>query len=91
MATVKKRPASTRSSRRAAEKEKFQFPLTKTNFLILGFGVLVLIAGYILMAIPDHPDDFLTRTLAPVLLVFSFLVIIPFGLMYKEKKQDNDL
>ncbi len=90
MATVKKRPASTRSSRRAAEQEKFQFPLTKTNFLILGFGVLVLVAGYILMAIPEHPDDFLTRTLAPVMLVFSFLVIIPFGLMYKEKKKDSD-
>lgn len=63
----------------------FEFPLQKTNFLIIGFGILVLIIGYVCMAIPDHPDDFLTRTLAPVLLIFSLLVIIPTGLLYKGK------
>ena len=63
----------------------FEFPLKKANFLILGLGVFVLIIGYVCMAIPDHPDDFLTRTLAPVLLILSLLVIIPTGLLYKDK------
>lgn len=65
--------------------EKFQFPLGKTNVLILLSGIFLLVIGYIFMALPDDPDAFLTRTLAPILLVFSFLVVIPIGLLYKEK------
>lgn len=78
MAKVKKKAA--------APTETFQFPLKRTNFFILAFGILVLVVGYVLMALPDNPDDFLTRTLAPVLLVIAFLVIIPAGLLYKEKE-----
>jgi len=82
-----KQPASKAKSKFPAE--KFHFPLGRTNFMILALGVLVLVVGFIFMAIPNHPDAFLTRTLAPVLLVFSFLVIIPFGLLYKEKKNGS--
>ena len=64
---------------------KFNFPLTKTNFLILGLGIVLLIVGYVLMAIPDDPDAFMTRTLSPIILVFSFLIVIPIGIFYKEK------
>ena len=66
-------------------KPHFRFPLTRTNFMIIGLGVVVLIIGYICMAIPDDPDAFLTRTLSPILLVFAYLVIIPIGLFYREK------
>jgi hypothetical protein len=71
------------------KKEKevhFHFPLTRTNFYIILFGILVLIAGYVFMALPDDPDAFMTRTLAPILLVFAYLIIIPIGLFYREKK-----
>jgi hypothetical protein len=67
-------------------REKFQFPLTKTNFMIIGLGVLILIIGYICMAVPDDPDAFMTRTLAPILLVFAYLIIIPIGLFYRDKR-----
>ena len=65
----------------------FRFPLTRTNFLILAFGVVVLAVGYIFMAIPDDPDAFLTRTLSPIILVIGYLVIIPIGLFYREKNK----
>ncbi|MFZ0390629.1 MAG: hypothetical protein WAN36_09215 [Calditrichia bacterium] len=68
------------------ETKRFHFPLTRTNFLILGLGVAVLVIGYIFMMIPDDPDAFLTRTLSPILLVISYLIIIPVGLFYREKK-----
>lgn len=68
-------------------KKLFGFPLTRTNFLILIAGVIILIVGYICMAIPSDPDAFLTRTLSPILLVIGYLVIIPIGLFYREKKQ----
>ena len=78
------------------EKEKkqtqetgFKFPLTRTNFLIIGLGVLVIVLGYIFMALPEDPDAFMTRTLAPVMLVFAYLIIIPVGLFYREKKEQR--
>lgn len=64
---------------------KFIFPLKKINFLIMGLGVIILVIGYILMAIPDNPDAFLTRTLSPILLVIAYLIVIPIGLFYREK------
>ncbi|HFE64518.1 MAG TPA: hypothetical protein ENK14_08925 [Caldithrix sp.] len=67
---------------------RFHFPLIKTNFLILGLGVIILIVGYIFMAIPTDPDAFLTRTLSPILLVFAYLIVIPIGLFYREKKNN---
>ena len=75
------------------EKEKkqhqeagFKFPLTRINFMIILLGVIILIIGYIFMAIPDNPDAFLTRTLAPIILVIGYLIVIPIGLFYREKK-----
>lgn len=69
--------------------ERYHFPLGKRNYTILIIGVLVLIVGYIFMAIPDNPDDFLTRTLSPILLFIAYLIIIPVGLFYKHKKSEK--
>ena len=62
---------------------KFHFPLNKTNFMILLLGIILLIVGYIFMAVPTDPDAFLTRTLSPIILVFSYLIVIPIGLFYR--------
>ncbi len=65
----------------------FNFPFTKTNFLILVVGIIVLIVGYIFMSIPTNPDAFMTKTLSPILLVIAYLVIIPIGLFYRPKRE----
>ena len=70
-------------------RERYHFPLGKENYTILVIGVLVLIIAYVFMAIPDNPDDFLTRTLSPILLFIAYLVIIPVGLFYKNKKSEK--
>ncbi len=67
----------------------FRFPLTRSNFYILLLGIAVLVTGYIFMNIPEDPDAFMTRTLAPILLVFAYLIIIPIGLFYREKKEQK--
>jgi len=72
------------------KEEKFHFPLKKINFVILGIGILILIIGYIFMAIPNNPDDFLTRTLSPILLVIGYLIVIPIGLFYRDKKEQPE-
>ena len=84
---VKKRASHKRQSDKKAD-QQFHFPLGKTNLMIILGGVLVIIVAYILMAVPDHPDDFLTRTLAPVLLVVVLLVVIPIGIMFKDKSAE---
>ncbi len=89
MAQVKQSKTSKKRSKAQDNQAVFEFPLGKINGLILTGGVLLLIAGYILMALPDNPDDFMTLTLAPIILVFSFVVVIPFGLIYREKKEDS--
>ncbi len=71
------------------KQNKFHFPLKKVNFLIMGVGVFILILGYILMSIPHNPDDFLTRTLSPILLVIAYLIVIPVGLLYREKGEEK--
>jgi len=86
MAKVKR---TTPASKSKVPEEKFHFPLGKTNLLILLLGVFILVIGFIFMAIPEDPDAFLTRTLAPILLVFSFLVVIPVGLLYKGKGSEK--
>ncbi len=81
--TVAAKSSSGRS--RVKVKTGFKFPLGKTNYLILVLGIFLLVLGYIFMAIPDDPDAFLTRTLSPIILVFAYLVVIPIGLLYREK------
>ncbi|GAB4336642.1 MAG: hypothetical protein Kow0037_18220 [Calditrichia bacterium] len=71
------------------DESKFNFPLGRTNFIILLVGVLILVVGYIFMALPDDPDAFLTRTLSPIVLVFGYLVVIPIGLFYRDKKDNR--
>ena len=85
MAKIKQLKKESTKAVDAANDKAFIFPLDSTNFIILGLGVALIILGYIFMAMPDHPDDFLTLTLAPIMLVLSFLVVIPFGLMYRKK------
>ena len=79
---------------RAKEKKKqdethFRFPLTRTNLYIILFGAMIIVVGYIFMALPEDPDAFMTRTLAPILLVFAYLIVIPIGLFYREKKEQK--
>jgi hypothetical protein len=47
--------------------------------------VLVLAIGYICLAQPPA-DGFLSRTLAPILLVLSYCVIFPYAIMARDKK-----
>lgn len=81
MARVKEK-----EKKKRAVQEKFHFPLDKTNYLILLAGIAILVVGYVLMALPDDPDAFITRTLSPILLVFAYLIVIPIGLFYREKR-----
>ena len=73
--------------RKVQQKKKIvphALPLTKTNYQILGAGVVVIALGYI--ALGQQPwDGFMALTAAPVLLVLGYCVIVPLGILYRRK------
>ncbi len=60
------------------------FTFGRRNLMLLGLGILVIAIGFVLMAQPPV-DGFLSRTLAPILLVVAYLVIIPISILAKNK------
>ena len=60
--------------------------ISKKNILIFILGLITIGLAFILMAQPPV-DGFLSRTLAPVILVISYLIIIPAAIMAKDKKE----
>jgi len=83
---------------RAAKKASWSFPLVRQNWLILAGGLVVIIIGFALMttAITDDPakhqqvwNNPLAISVAPVLLVIGFLGIIPYGLFWHKKGDEQ--
>ena len=66
-------------------------PFTKTNYYLFGAGLLVLVLGY--LALSKGPwDSFWSLSLAPILLVFGYCVMIPVAILYKKKqKQEQEI
>jgi len=61
------------------------WPLDKENYILLGIGILILIVGYVFLT--QGPwSSFSSRTLAPILLVFGYCVVIPYAIFYRKKK-----
>jgi len=65
------------------------FPLERENFIILGIGLLVIIAGYVALS-GNTVEGFSQLTLAPFLLIVGYCVVIPLGIMYRKKKPSSD-
>ena len=59
-------------------------PLERENYIILGVGLLVIILGYIALS-GNQVEGFSQLTVAPILLVLGYCVIIPVGIMYRKK------
>ena len=63
-------------------------PLDPINYKILIAGIVVIVAGYI--ALGTEPwDGFVALTIAPILLVLGYCVVIPFGIIYRPKKAED--
>jgi NAD/NADP transhydrogenase beta subunit len=58
--------------------------LTKENYLIIAAGIVIIIIGYILMS-EKSVDGFNPTVLAPIFLVFGYLVVIPIGILFKKE------
>lgn len=62
------------------------FPFERENYIILGIGLVVIILGYIALS-GNTVEGFSQLTVAPILLVLGYCVIIPIGIMYRKKEK----
>ena len=68
-------------------------PFTKVNYILFGVGLILIVVGYV--ALSKGPwDSFESLTLAPILLILGYCVIIPLAIIYhkrnnQEQKQEN--
>lgn len=61
-------------------------PYTKRNVQFLIAGVVTILIGYLCLAQPPV-NGFLSLTLAPILLVIGYCVLVPIGLLIGGKKE----
>ncbi len=89
MATKPKKAKSSGKSRRAAMSGPlFQWSFGMRNLIVTLIGLLLLVIGYYLMAQGPH-DSFLSLTAAPIVLMFSYLVVFPAAILIKSPKRDE--
>ncbi len=73
--------------RQRARKEsvaKQGLPFNAINYWLFAAGLAVIIIGYIALAQPPA-ESFMSLTVAPILLVLGYCVIIPAAILYKKK------
>ena len=78
------KPIRKRDARRRGTKDE-TLPLGRQNFIIIGIGILLIIAGYIAM-LEGSVEGFVPLVLAPIFLVVGYCVIIPIGILYKKSE-----
>ena len=57
--------------------------LSKTNYLLFGIGLFLIIIGYILMG-NGEVNSFQSLTLAPLMLFIGYLIVIPLSILIKK-------
>jgi hypothetical protein len=81
MAKVQKKR---KNSRRPLDIPEAELP-QKINYMILAFGVAVVIIGFLVMSAGNAVSP-LSETISPIILFIGFCVIIPIGIIYKQPK-----
>ena len=61
-----------------------KFPFTKKNWILFAIGLFTILLGYVLLSIPPA-DGFLSLTLAPILLVVGYCVLIPMAILARDR------
>jgi hypothetical protein len=64
------------ASARTPEAQGVDIPFTRKNYILFGVAALVILAGYVALSRGSI-------TLAPILLLLGYLVLIPWGILAK--------
>ena len=74
--------------RRAHLQESRALPYTGRNVRFFALGLVAILLGYFCLSRPPV-DGFLSLTLAPILLVLGYCILIPIGLLIGDKKAET--
>jgi hypothetical protein len=66
-----------------------ELPFTRKNWILFGVGLLVIAVGYGCLRVPPV-NGFLSLTLAPLLLVVGYCVLVPAAILVREDNSDTD-
>jgi hypothetical protein len=80
MATIKKRKSEDGQSSVA-------WPFGRKNYILLGIAVGIIVIGYICLGYGDDPNNGVSITLAPILLVIGY-GMIPVAILAKDKPRE---
>ncbi|MDR3001646.1 MAG: DUF3098 domain-containing protein [Fibromonadaceae bacterium] len=61
----------------------------KKNILIVAVGVLLVAIGFFCLA-QGPADNPVSLTVAPLILVFAFLVVVPIGILWNGKRKKSE-
>jgi len=84
---MKTKTKKDRREKKAAARDT-NLPFTRRNYQIFGIGLLVLTIGFIFLSIGPW-NSFYSRTLAPVILVIGYIVVIPLSILYQKKSRSS--
>ena len=74
---------------RRQERPRSCIPFTFKNWTIFIAGLFTIVVGYIALSVPPA-DGFLSLTLAPILLVLGYCVLIPAALLIRDRSAEED-
>ncbi len=67
---------ATRTPRRAATRKPARLVFDRTNYVILGACVALIVVGYTLMRVENAVDGFLSLYVAPLMILGGYLGVI---------------
>ncbi|RKX26019.1 MAG: hypothetical protein DRP45_04575 [Candidatus Zixiibacteriota bacterium] len=65
------------------------WPFGPKNYILFGIALAVIAIGYVFLGYGDDPDNAISKTLAPIVLVIGYAVV-PFAIMAKGKPDDTE-
>ena len=68
--------------------QRRDLPFTRKNWSLAMAGLAVIVLGYVFLRIPPA-EGFLSLTLAPVLLVVGYCVLIPLAILVRDQSADQ--
>lgn len=82
MAAPKKKPE-------AEVGKSFVWPFGRKNYLLLGISLLVIIIGYICLGYGEDPNNPVSLTIAPIVLVVGY-ALVPFAILARDKSDREE-
>lgn len=76
--------SSDRSKESGSHGPRFRIPFTRKNYIAFAVGLVIILVGFLCLMQPPV-NGFLSLTLAPILLVIGYCVVIPYAIITRDR------